>query len=315
MNSLSCGELCTLFCCPPCPGRIAAKLAFMPPDPSYAVSVDQSGNSYQLHLSEKAEFVYSQKELNCLEVFKARSKKGNSICLMYVHCNPTSRYVLLYSHGNAVDLGQMSSFFIGLGMRLKCDVLSYDYSGYGVSEGKPSESNIYSDMDCAFQTLRTRYARSPDSIVLYGQSIGTVPTVDLAARYEVAGVILHSPLTSGIRVACPETRRTYCFDSFPSIDKAHRIASPVLVIHGTEDDVIDFTHGMAIYDRCPITVEPLWVEGAGHNDVELYSQYLSRIKRFLDRELPERQSAAAASATTASGSQQPPPTGGSGGGS
>ena len=38
------------------------------------------------------------------------------------------------------------------------------------------------------------------------------------------------------------------------------MTSPVLVIHGTEDEVIDFSHGLAIYEKCPRAVEPLWVE-------------------------------------------------------
>ena len=89
-----------------------------------------------------------------------------------------------------------------------------------------------------------------------------------------------------------------------SIDKIPRVSSPVLVIHGTEDEVIDFSHGLAIYERCPRAVEPLWVEvchlllkggylttkysnfqGAGHNDVELYNQYLERLKTFVAHEL------------------------------
>lgn len=70
-----------------------------------------------------------------------------------------------------------------------------------------------------------------------------------------------------------------------SIDKVPKITSPVLVIHGTEDEVIDFSHGLAIFERCPRTVEPLWVEGAGHNDVELYAQYLERLKQFITVDL------------------------------
>ncbi|XP_006108792.3 protein ABHD17C-like, partial [Myotis lucifugus] len=131
-----------------------------------------------------------------------------------------------------------------------------------------------------------RYGVSPENIILYGQSIGTVPTVDLASRYECAAVILHSPLMSGLRVAFPDTRKTYCFDVFPSIDKISKVTSPVLVIHGTEDEVIDFSHGLAMYERCPRAVEPLWVEGAGHNDIELYAQYLERLKQFISHELP-----------------------------
>lgn len=70
-----------------------------------------------------------------------------------------------------------------------------------------------------------------------------------------------------------------------SIEKVSKIVSPVLVIHGTEDEVIDFSHGLSIYERCPRTVDPLWVEGAGHNDVELYGQYLERLKQFIQHEL------------------------------
>merc|ERR1719446_801390 len=99
---------------------------------------------------------------------------------MFVRCSPNARYTILHSHGNAVDLGQRSS--------------------YGVS---------------------------PENIILYGQSIGTVPTVDLAARYEVGAVILHSPLMSGMRVAFPQTKRTWFFDAFPSIDKIPRVTSSV----------------------------------------------------------------------------------------
>ena len=73
-----------------------------------------------------------------------------------------------------------------------------------------------------------------------------------------------------------------------SISKVPRIVSPVLVIHGTEDEVIDFTHGLAIYERCPRALAPLWIEGAGHNDIELYSQYLDRLKRLINVDLTPR---------------------------
>jgi len=100
-----------------------------------------------------------------------------------------------------------------------------------------------------------------------------------------AAVILHSALMSGLRVTCPRRKKSCFFDVFPSIDKVPKISSPVLVIHGTEDEVIDFSHGLAIYEKCPRAVDPLWVEGAGHNDVELYNQYLERLRHFVNQEL------------------------------
>ncbi|XP_068814569.1 alpha/beta hydrolase domain-containing protein 17C isoform X2 [Struthio camelus] len=242
MNGFSLGELCWLFCCPPCPSRIAAKLAFLPPEPTYTVlqpeqqqqeagaaagaGTPTGSGTCSLHLSERADWQYSQRELDAVEVFFSRTARDNRLGCMFVRCAPTGRYTLLFSHGNAVDLGQMCSFYIGLGSRINCNVFSYDYSGYGVSTGKPSEKNLYADIDAAWQALRT------------------------------------------------------------SIDKISKVTSPVLVIHGTEDEVIDFSHGLAMYERCPRAVEPLWVEGAGHNDIELYAQYLERLKQFISHELP-----------------------------
>jgi len=282
---LSLSEICCLFCCPPCPSRIAAKLAFLPPEATYAFEEEDEPDKQKLVLTEKAEWQYSDREKENLEVFYTRTARGNRVACMYVKCSPNARFTILHSHGNAVDLGQMSSFYLGLGSRINCNIFSYDYSGYGVSGGKPSEKNLYADIEAAWHALRTRLGISPENIILYGQSIGTVPTVDLASRYEVGAVILHSPLMSGMRVAFPQTKRTWFFDAFPSIDKVARVSSPVLVIHGTEDEVIDFSHGLAIYERCPRAVEPLWVEGAGHNDVELYNQYLERLKTFVAHEL------------------------------
>jgi len=119
------------------------------------------------------------------------------------------------SHGNAVDLGQMTSFLVGLGSRLRCNIMTYDYSGYGRSTGSVSETNLYADIEAAWLCLGKRFGICAENVILYGQSIGTVPTIDLAARYEIGGVILHSPLMSGMRVAFPETKRTWCFDAFP----------------------------------------------------------------------------------------------------
>ena len=215
MNGLTFSEVCCLFCCPPCPSRIAAKLAFLPPEPSYSFVPDETGQRHSLHLKEKAEWQYSQRELDCVEVFTTRTSKGNKIACCYVRSCPDAKFTILFSHGNAVDLGQMTSFFYGLGRRINCNIFSYDYSGYGVSTGKPSEKNLYADVDSAWQSVRTRYGISPESIILYGQSIGTVPTIDLASRFEVGAVILHSPLMSGMRVAFPETKRTWFFDAFP----------------------------------------------------------------------------------------------------
>uniref|UniRef100_A0A5F8HI12 Uncharacterized protein n=1 Tax=Monodelphis domestica TaxID=13616 RepID=A0A5F8HI12_MONDO len=75
----------------------------------------------------------------------------------------------------------------------------------------------------------------------------------------------------GLRFAWPlnrNERKIDCFAAFPNI-KVSKITSPVLITHTTDDEVIDFSHGFLLKESC-------WkaVEDAGHNDIELYSQYL-----------------------------------------
>lgn len=111
MNGLSVTELCCLFCCPPCPGRIAAKLAFLPPEPTYSLVPEPEAGPggagaapsgtlrasagtpgrWKLHLMERADFQYSQRELDTVEVFLTKSSRGNRIACMYVRCVPGAR--------------------------------------------------------------------------------------------------------------------------------------------------------------------------------------------------------------------------------
>lgn len=284
---ISIRDLCSLFCCPPFPSSIVSKLAFMPPESSYRI-VANNDNSTSLELIDgRAEWPHGSEELKSVHVFHVRTVRRNKIACMFVRpCGNNAHFTILFSHGNAVDLGQMCSFYYGLGYRLGCNVFSYDYSGYGCSTGNPSEKNLYADIAAALDALNSRYHIPPNQVILYGQSIGTVPSIDLAsANTNIAGLILHSPLMSGMRVAFPGTQRTWCCDAFPSIEKIPRVSCPTLVIHGTDDDVIDFSHGVTIYEQCPSSVEPLWVAGAGHNDVELHSAYLDRLRSFIEGEV------------------------------
>ena len=67
MNGLSVKELCCLLCCPPCPSRIASKLAFLPPEPTYSLRYEEASARYSFHLTERSEWHYGQKELDCIE--------------------------------------------------------------------------------------------------------------------------------------------------------------------------------------------------------------------------------------------------------
>jgi alpha-beta hydrolase superfamily lysophospholipase len=79
---------------------------------------------------------------------------------------------------------------------------------------QPSEQNTYADIEAAYDHVVEQLGVREEDVVLYGQSVGSGPTVDIAARKDkIRGVVLHSPMLSGVRVMYP-VKRTYWFDIF-----------------------------------------------------------------------------------------------------
>ncbi|XP_062106417.1 uncharacterized protein LOC133817824 [Humulus lupulus] len=254
---------------------MAAKFAFFPPNPpSYGLEVEEVSGKVRMT------GVASAAVKENVDVLKLPTKRGNDIVALYVK-NPLASLTLLYSHGNAADLGQMYELFSELSVILRVNLLGYDYSGYGKSTGKPSEQNTYADIEAAYRCLVEKYGAKEEDIILYGQSVGSGPTLDLASRLpSLRAVVLHSPILSGLRVMYP-VKRTYWFDIYKNIDKIPLVNCPVLVIHGIADDVVDWSHGKRLWELCKEKYEPLWVKGGNHCDLELYPEYIKHLKRFV----------------------------------
>ncbi|GMN57585.1 hypothetical protein TIFTF001_026686 [Ficus carica] len=251
---------------------MAAKFAFFPPSPP-SYGLEAAGETGKLRMTGVA-----TKEN--VDVLKLATKRGNDVVAVYIK-NPSASLTLLYSHGNAADLGQMYELFSELSLHLRVNLLGYDYSGYGQSSGKPSEQNTYADIEAVYRCLVERYGTKEEDVILYGQSVGSGPTLDLATRLpRLRAVVLHSPILSGLRVMYP-VKRSYWFDIYKNIDKIPFVNCPVLVIHGTTDDVVDWSHGKQLWELCKEKYEPLWVKGGNHCDLELFPQYIKHLKKFI----------------------------------
>ncbi|PSR82151.1 Protein ABHD17C like, partial [Actinidia chinensis var. chinensis] len=192
---------------------VAAKFAFFPPDPpTYDVCKDDDG---------KLVFTGLTADKNA-DVHLIETKGGNNIVATFWR-HPFGRFTILYSHGNAADLGQMQELFIELRAHLRVNIMSYDYSGYGASTGKPSEFNTYYDIEAVYNCLKNDYGIKEEDVILYGQSVGSGPTLHLASRLQrLRGVVLHSAILSGIRVLYP-VKMTFWFDIFKNIDKIRNV--------------------------------------------------------------------------------------------
>lgn len=172
---------------------------------------------------------------------------------------------VLYSHGNAEDLGDVLPTLEALNA-LGLAVLAYDYPGYGTSEGTVSSAGAVAAIEAAYEHLVRVRQVPPERLIAHGRSIGGGPTLALAAHRPLGGLILESTFTSirDVRFPIPLVP----FDKFRSRDALATLSLPTLVIHGTVDALIPASHGRALYDTARGPKRHLWVEGAGHNDVQ-----------------------------------------------
>jgi alpha-beta hydrolase superfamily lysophospholipase len=213
------------------------------------------------------------------DIIKLKTRDGEQISAKY-HENPQALYTILFSHGNAEDIGMIEPFAWRL-RDLGFNVLTYDYQGYGTSSGSPSEENAYAAIDAAFEYLLTEKRADPKRIILHGRSLGGAVAVDLASRKRVAGLILESTFTTAFRVV---TRyQVYPFDKFENIKKIDKVKCPLLVIHGTNDWTIPPYHGRLLFETANEPKQALWVEGARHNNVVYTNEkrYLDTIRSFV----------------------------------
>jgi fermentation-respiration switch protein FrsA (DUF1100 family) len=204
---------------------------------------------------------------------------GGSVATLYLP-NPSAAVTVLYAHGNAEDLGQLVPFLDEL-RRAGFAVLAFDYRGYGVSTGgPPSAAGATSDMESVYRHAVETLRIPPSRLVLYGRSVGSGPATDLAARVPIGALVLESAFVSAFRVLTKVTLLP--FDRFDNLRHVRRVRAPILVIHGTEDEVIPVSHGRRLYDAAGQPKQALWVEGAHHNDVPLVAgaRYWSALASF-----------------------------------
>jgi len=181
-----------------------------------------------------------------------------------------ARFTFLLFHGNAGNIaGRVGNYeFLH---SLPVNVLALEYRGYGKSEGRPSEAGFYRDAAAAYSFLAMDKGIAPKHIIAFGQSLGTAVAAHLAAHEQVGGVVLIAPFPSTAEVA----RRMYKFlpgvgyvlrTRFDTNEQLHRINVPLLVVHCTEDPVLPFELGHAVYTMARPPKRFLQINGVCHEE-------------------------------------------------
>ena len=232
---------------------------------SYGVLCLWASRSVYYPMKHPQGFWEVQSQLGALDVW-LRAADGVRIHGWWVP-SPNARLVTLFLHGNGGNLTHRARHIREI-TAAGSSLLIIDYRGYGKSGGRPSESGLCADAEAGYRYLLS-VGHGPKSIVVHGESLGTAVAVDLAARRECGAMILEAPFTSardvGARVL-PGIGSLITW-GFDSKRKIAGVRAPVLIIHGTADEVIPFDLGEALF-RAAREPKYFWaVEGSGHNDL------------------------------------------------
>jgi abhydrolase domain-containing protein 17 len=218
-----------------------------------------------------------------------RNKNRDCVPALYFPSGDEARNkkLIIFSHGNATDLAATEPLLRSLRDKLNCSVLGYEYLGYGHSTCEsatsqyPSEPGCYESLRMAISYATNQLKYKHEQIYLMGQSIGCGPTCEMGQRSKIGGVILISPFRSAAQVVTQSSIASF-FDFFKNDEKVCDISVPVLIIHGSCDNIIPADHSKHLATLCA-NAQICLIEGADHNDIWQYEEVDNAIQDFLEK--------------------------------
>lgn len=207
--------------------------------------------------------------------------EGARLNAWYVPGDP-GRATVLFCHSN---FGSMSQYLetIGLIHGMGFSVLTFDYRGFGLSTGKPSEAGTYADAAAVRDWLEQTHP--PTALIIWGRSLGGAHAARLAADHPPQALVIESAFSS-----FPEVARDFfpyvpvgliARYQYPTVADAAQVKCPTLVIHSPDDEVVNFRHGKIIFAALTCPKRFLQIRG-DHNDGFLVTgrEYEDGVKKF-----------------------------------
>ncbi len=198
-----------------------------------------------------------------------------------------ARAKLLWLHGNKGNISHRLDLARLLIDRTGASLFAFDYRGYGMSQGKPSEQGVYADAEAAAQWLRQQ-GQASAPLFYFGQSLGSAVAIELERRQPPQGLIIESAFTS-VRERSAEAITGKLIapifgDTFDSLKKIGGLKTPLLMIHGEDDGVVGAKHAHRLFERAPQPKQLYLVRGADHGDCYAAGgeAYFATIKDFID---------------------------------
>jgi alpha-beta hydrolase superfamily lysophospholipase len=183
------------------------------------------------------------------------SKDGNKLYGWFIKPSgiTTPAITILFLHGNGGNV--LSQFqFMKPFVKLGCQILLIDYSGFGLSTGRATNKNVRSDANAALQWLKQQPGVNDTKLVIYGQSLGGHLSVTVAAdnEKEIDALVTEGAFSSHKDIAAYISKlgfiaRLLVKENYSAIKSIKKFHKPVLIIHSTEDKTVPFFMGKKIY--------------------------------------------------------------------
>jgi len=181
-----------------------------------------------------------------------------SECLpaVLLRCNH-ARYLLIYLHSNAEDIGTARHFGMGVRMLLGMHVLLVEYPGYGVAPGSASdctENTLWQATVNAFRFVSEVLKWPAEDIIVMGRSLGAALAIRLACSYSFHGLILVSPflsLAEAVGEYVGAIAPMLVGNIYRNCDLISKVHLPTLVIHALNDRLVPCRQGQKLYELCP----------------------------------------------------------------
>jgi len=202
------------------------------------------------------------------ELIELTTRDGVRLDAVSLRADIPSQYWILFCPPAAGTIhGRLQSQLNEL-QTLGYNIFAFDYRGFGRNPGRPSESGVYEDGLAAYRYVVDQMGIPPSRVILAGRSLGSAVAVELSTKVASAGLLLMSTLDSVPAAAA----RFYPWAPvnwlaslrFDSAAKARRVHGPVLMVHGTRDQLIPIAAARTLFDALP---EPklLLETSGGHN--------------------------------------------------
>jgi len=227
---------------------------------------------------------YSGEKLN-VSVEKVKIKTEDNIELLsWYHKKNSGDYkTILFLHGNAGTL-ENRIYKINHLKNMNVNFLIIAWRGFSGNKGKPTEKGLYEDARSALRWLKSKGVKE-ESIIIYGESLGTGVATEIAQNKNFAGVILETPFTSMVSAG----KSKYPFfpvsfllkDKYESDKKIKNIKSPILIMHGEVDKLVPFWMGKKLYN---LANEPKYSYFSKYDDhmMEYNEKLLNELKKFIN---------------------------------